>query len=541
VNAVCVILCIPMKTSDFPQKNTSNKHGGFWSALSERLGLKSFSYPVPVHAQSLPYMLGGLSLAAFGILFVSGIYLAQFYNPNQVTSNQSIFFLVTQVPFGNFVRSIHFWTANIVFLLIILHLIRAFISGSYKRPREGTWLMGLGLLAVTMAFIFAGTIMSSTQEGIEALQHAGEMGFLLGNFGIWLTAGFSASLPFVGEMYVAHISILVIFFLVFIIAHFYFIKVHGISPKATHDAVIGKADKEKQSYFSEHVKKLIGWSFILFAIISAISLVFPESLGGVGLAGVEMTKPPWMFLWLFGMEDVFGITSLLWGPLLLFTLLALIPFFDRSRFLSPRRRPWTMIFGLAIAFSLIALSVNAMLAPIGKKIESKNSTLTFLQIFSTQMVYAHNMPFLSFSPVVAKLGSKITISADGLKEGGTYKIYLKGPRANAFLGTVKVKSGDDSFDTTVDIPLHLAGDMYSVEIIKNIGGITSKKGNNKFFAPLQLAVQPFTPLSASQILTKKKYPIHKNEQFWIIALIIISFGIGVSILTIHTKEEKNIS
>lgn len=278
------------------EDNSSPKKQGIinklWGTFSDRVGLQNFHYAVPEHAQALPYMLGGIALAGFMILIASGIFLAQFYNPNQLSSNESVGYLISSVPFGNFIRSVHYWTATVVFVVVMLHLIRAFISGSYKKPREFTWLSGLGLLAVTIGFIFTGTMLSLGQEGIEAMEHNGEVGHLMGTLGIWFTAGFSMSVPLIGRVYVAHITILGALFALFIVAHMYLIKTHGISPKATKDALAESTHGLGRGHFDQHIVKLTGWALILVAIVSLLALIWPESLISNGVAGVEATKPP---------------------------------------------------------------------------------------------------------------------------------------------------------------------------------------------------------------------------------------------------------
>ncbi len=86
------------------QEGSEGEKAGFWRTVYNRLGLKGLEYPAPQYAQTLPYLLGVLSLATFVILIVTGIYLSQFYDPNQITSNQSVQYLILQVPFGNFIE-----------------------------------------------------------------------------------------------------------------------------------------------------------------------------------------------------------------------------------------------------------------------------------------------------------------------------------------------------------------------------------------------------------------------------------------------------
>ena len=72
---------------------------------------------------------------------------------------------------------------------------RVFVTGSYKRPREANWLIGLGLLAITLGLVFTGTVLKWDQEGFEALGHNVEIGNLLGAFGFWFSPEFTPSLP----------------------------------------------------------------------------------------------------------------------------------------------------------------------------------------------------------------------------------------------------------------------------------------------------------------------------------------------------------
>src|SRR3970040_2253207 len=88
---------------------------GQW--LDERLGMRGIASPVPEHANSLPYILGGIPLTGFVILFVTGIYLAQFYHPHPADAHESVIYIITGAPLGDLARSIHFWTAQIVTLL----------------------------------------------------------------------------------------------------------------------------------------------------------------------------------------------------------------------------------------------------------------------------------------------------------------------------------------------------------------------------------------------------------------------------------------
>ncbi len=94
---------------------------GKW--LDERLGLSGIRYAVPEHANSLPYLLGGITLVGFLILIVTGIYLAQFYNPQPADAHNSVVYIITGATLGDLTRSIHFWAAQLVTLTVLLHML----------------------------------------------------------------------------------------------------------------------------------------------------------------------------------------------------------------------------------------------------------------------------------------------------------------------------------------------------------------------------------------------------------------------------------
>ena len=127
--------------------------------------LKMLDYKVPSHSNSILYMFGGISLSAFIILIITGIFIGQVYNPTPDGAHASSVNFVTSVPLADFMRSLHVWVANLVVFLLLVHVARVFITGSYKKPRRLTWLTGVALLAVTTVYIFIGTVLNGIKRG----------------------------------------------------------------------------------------------------------------------------------------------------------------------------------------------------------------------------------------------------------------------------------------------------------------------------------------------------------------------------------------
>ncbi|HEY8784955.1 MAG TPA: cytochrome b N-terminal domain-containing protein [Candidatus Limnocylindria bacterium] len=337
---------------------------GLEAFFQERLGLSALRYSVPEHANSIPYLLGGISLMGFGLLLVTGIYLAQFYHPVPTDAHDSVVYIITGAPLGDVVRSVHYWVAQFFVLTVVLHLLRIVFTGSFKRPREFNWYVGLGLFVVTMEFAFTGTVLKFDQEAVEALQHNIEWAQLVGGFGAWFSPDFSQSVPLLTRVFVGHIAILPMLFTLLIVVHFFFIKQHGISPKVTRDGTSRRTAGEGRSHFDVHIRRMVGFGLVLLGVSIALSLISPAPLGMPGVAGAEVTRPPWMFVWLVPFEDWLGTKALVFVPLVLGAILALVPVVDRTPFMSARRRPWTVGFVALTFLVILASGALAELRPV---------------------------------------------------------------------------------------------------------------------------------------------------------------------------------
>lgn len=336
----------------------------FLTWLDERLGLDGIRYMVPEHANSLPYLLGGITLTGFLMLFATGIYLAQFYHPHPNEAHQSVVYIITGLQFGDLVRSIHYWTAQIVTLTVLGHMLRVLFTGSYKKPREVNWLAGLGLLALTFLFVFSGSVLKFDQEGIEALTHNVEAANLVGALGSWFSPEFSRSVPLLTRLFNGHATILPLLFGLLIGVHIYLIKQHGISPKPEAETISQATGETGTSPFSIHLRRMTGFGLLLLAVTTLLALVFPAPLGQPGVAGAEVTKPWWMFLWLFPLEEWLGVRALTLTPLVVGGLLALLPFVDRSPWMSPARRKGFLVVAGLLLIAIIISGVLAWLQPI---------------------------------------------------------------------------------------------------------------------------------------------------------------------------------
>lgn len=321
--------------------------------LDDRLGLQALQYPVPEHANNLGWSLGGLTAAALAILVVTGIVLAQFYNPTPEVANASVRDIVTRVWAGRFVRGVHYWTAQAMYVLVVLHLLRVFLTGSYKRPREANWLIGVAMFALVTGALFTGTVLKWDQEGFEALAHNLELARLLGGAGFWFTAEFSADVPLLERLYVAHVAILPGLLLGLFAIHGALIKRHGISPSPT----VPDAPGEVKEPFTHHLLRVGAFALVVVAAVGVLAVVRPPGVGATPVEGIEITKPLWMFWWLFTLENKIGLEGILYGAGVLYALLIAVPFVDRNPNRWWRKRPVAVALAGLVVLAITVLTI----------------------------------------------------------------------------------------------------------------------------------------------------------------------------------------
>jgi quinol-cytochrome oxidoreductase complex cytochrome b subunit len=333
-----------------------------WSALDERLGLEGLQYPIPEHANKLAYSLGGLTLITFALMVATGIYLTQYYNPDPALAHESVRNIIVSGSTGKFIRGFHYWGAMAMIVLIGLHLLRVFVSGSFKRPREANWLFGVVLAGITALLFFTGTVMKWDQESLEALEHNIEIGKLLGRFGFWFSPTFGT--PLLTRLFVVHIAVLPFLFVIVVAVHLMLVKRLKMAPSPFRKG----PEPEPTRPFTKHLAELGALALVLIGILTILAVLAPPPHGAAPIEGIEITKPPWPMLWVYPIEDWVGVAGILWATAAIFLVLFIVPLVDRSPDRSPRKRLPFMIAAGVIVVLIVGLIVYAAVQPVASHI-----------------------------------------------------------------------------------------------------------------------------------------------------------------------------
>lgn len=325
---------------------------------------------VPRHKHSFWYIFGGLSLFFFIIQIVTGVLLLFYYSPTPETAHESVQFLITKVPFGWVVRSIHAWSANLMIACVLLHFFSTFLMKSYRKPRELMWITGVVQLMIVLGFGFTGYLLPwdttayfATKVGTEI---PGTIPYL-GTFAVNILRGGE----FVGaetlkRLFALHVVALPLVMLAFVGAHLLLVQRYGNSvPIGT------KVTKSGIPFYPNYVyRDSIAWTFG-FMVLAALVLLVPRGLDvkaditGSAPPGI---KPEWYFLSLYQTLKVFpaalaGISGDTIVNILVLcagAFLFLVPFLDRK---ASREEPSKLftVFGIIAALYLTVMTIWAYL------------------------------------------------------------------------------------------------------------------------------------------------------------------------------------
>jgi hypothetical protein len=189
--------------------------------------------PVELFATRWWYCLGGITFALFVIQGVTGTLLAFYYKPTPEEAYASIQFIETQVRFGAAIRAIHHWSANGMVVMVVAHLLRVFITGAFKPPRELNWISGVVLFLMTLGFGFTGYLLPWDQRAFWATTVGSEIAGGIPWIGdlslIFLRGGWDVGAVTLSRFYAVHILILPVIIIAFLGLHFLMIRRQGIA------------------------------------------------------------------------------------------------------------------------------------------------------------------------------------------------------------------------------------------------------------------------------------------------------------------------
>ena len=288
------------------------------------------------------FTLGSLLLFGLTVQFVTGILLALYYAPTPDHAWDSVRFVTTDVRAGSFLRGLHHWGASLVVVAAALHLIRVVFFGSYKKPREMNWLIGLALLLVILAFGLTGYLLPWDQRAYWATVVTINIAKLTPVFGeavAWmLQGGAEVGALTLTRWYAVHVVVLPIALAGLVTAHLYLLRRHGISGPVRPKPGPARMFFPYQAARDLTISIAAGVLLAVLAWRGAPALESPAD----PTSSDYIPRPEWYFLGLFQLLKYFPgkweVVGALLVPGLAAAFLALLPWLDRSAARDPRAR-----------------------------------------------------------------------------------------------------------------------------------------------------------------------------------------------------------
>jgi quinol-cytochrome oxidoreductase complex cytochrome b subunit len=317
--------------------------------------------PVPYHLKRWWFALGGTPAYLFIVQIFTGILLAFYYEASPAVAYESVEFLTSEVAFGWFIRSVHKWAATLMIAAVILHQIRVFFTGAYRRPREINWLVGMSLLLCTLMTGFTGYSLVFEQLsywGATVGANIADTTPLIGGFlKNMMLAGDSYNEATLSRFFILHAAVLPVTMVALIAIHITVIRLQGVTEFQFKDET-GTAPKTF-NFFPDHLYTEIIIGLILMVLLSALATIFPATMGSPAdpLQTPEVIKPEWFFYVAFRWLKLFGGTmAVLSMGFIVFVMFAW-PFIDGLIRKKTKYQEASVWIGVAGALAVIALTV----------------------------------------------------------------------------------------------------------------------------------------------------------------------------------------
>ncbi|HYP05023.1 MAG TPA: cytochrome b N-terminal domain-containing protein [Bryobacteraceae bacterium] len=335
--------------------------------LEERTGLPSavkhfMDEEVPASA-GWHQVFGSVALFCFLVQVFTGVLLAMNYAPTPGEAYNSVKYIATELTGGRMIRGLHHWGASVMIVVVVLHMIQTFVWGAYKRPREATWILGVFLLLLTMAYGLTGYLLPWDNRAYWGTVVATQIAASAPGAGEYVTqllGGEGIGVVTFARFYAIHVLVLPPFTILLIALHVYLVRRHGVTPAP------GDETKPKKRFYPEQVFKDTVAIFVTFAILFTLAAAVRVPLERLAdpTDTSYIPRPEWYFLFLFqllkyfqGSLELIGSTVL---PGLAVLGLMMVPFVDRGRMTAIRQRTLAMGVVALAALGWTGLTVAAI-------------------------------------------------------------------------------------------------------------------------------------------------------------------------------------
>jgi ubiquinol-cytochrome c reductase cytochrome b subunit len=295
--------------------------------------IKNFLYEDIPASSGWHQVLGSVAVFLFLVQAFTGLLLAFNYAPTPGEAYNSLKYIISELTAGRLMRGLHHWGASLMIVVVVMHLTQVFLFGAYKKPREATWIVGVSLLLLTLAYGLTGYLLpwdNRAYWGTVVTTQIASKAPLVGSY-LTRLLGSEQGIGVVtfARFYALHVLLLPPITTFLILLHIYLVRKHGVAPLPDDHGATKK-------FFPEQVFKDTVAIFVSFMILFVMAIVVRVPLERLAdpTDTTYIPRPDWYFLFLFqtlklfeGPLEVLGTVVL---PTLAILALLLVPFFDHG-------------------------------------------------------------------------------------------------------------------------------------------------------------------------------------------------------------------
>jgi len=333
-----------------------------WKAFSDR--------PIP-GGSSWFYVLGASLVFIFTLQMASGIFLALYYAPTPDHAYASVKYIQNEAPFGSFIRGMHHWGASFMMVLVALHLLRVFVFGSYKKPREIVWLLGVVLITLVGGFAFTGYLLPWDQKAywatVVGTSVAGTVPGIGGALLKIVRGGVELGNMTLSRFFAIHTYMLPWTLALLAGLHIFLLERAGAG--GAWDPARRTPDRSEPLFPHQLFKDTL-FILVVFIALASFAVLFPAPLEPQAdpTDSTYNPRPEWYFYFVFQLLRIFEGRYEVVGTVVLPTIavaaLILLPFLDRDPERSPAKRKLMMVLAGVAVISISVLTVMGAKAPI---------------------------------------------------------------------------------------------------------------------------------------------------------------------------------
>lgn len=267
--------------------------------------------PVPNHLKHWWFCLGGTPAYLFIVQIVTGILLAFYYEPSPQTAYESVAYITNEAAYGWYLRGLHKWGATLMIAAIILHQLRIYFTGAYRKPRELNWMIGMCLLMCTLVTGFTGYSLVYEQLsywGATVGANISDTVPVVGGFmKRMMLAGDTYNERTLSRFFILHGAVMPALIVALLFVHITLIRLQGITELKF------ESDSEKEDHFNffpDHFLTELTIGLVLMILLSVLATVLPATMGPPAdpLTTPEVIKPEWFFYVTFRWLKLFSGT-----------------------------------------------------------------------------------------------------------------------------------------------------------------------------------------------------------------------------------------